>query len=390
MQGLNDSPRDGIAVETIEGLLQSYRNVAVAYGARRLNNALNVQDDLTEFMSGGGSIQSDSGATIHRTCTLNLDAASPLVLGVDLVQPYVTLSNPDTDESATFNLGVYTLASPTYDNSKVPSVLQVTGYDLLYYIDTEIGDTVQVAAGTNPITAALAYIIAAFPDAVTISTPTTSVLSSPMTFIFDSSNSSTTYLSVVNALLAAAGYRGLWVDWDGVFRLEPYAAPGTRDAEWIFDLGSDTNVVAESRTSDMDLFDVPNTWLFVMTDLQVAPVEGISQFTYIDDSPRNPGSVASRGRTVRSTTFIQAADYNALVALGMRTVSADLTPAEHFTVSTSPFPLAWHYDRIDYRDPNLALVPPVYESARQVQALSWDLPLDGQSDMTWTWQTVLT
>lgn len=388
MQPILANPRQALLPSLVTGLLQTLPNIKIAYGARRLDPSLNELDDISGFMSSGCTVDSDSSATIHRTCTLMLDSDNPVRYGQDLVQPYMTIIDANTEEEATFNLGVYTLASPTYDNSNLPSILTLTGYDLLYYINTVIGDSVQIAAGADPIAAATTLVVAAFPNAIVQATPTTSTLTAALTFPFDDSHDGTTYLEVINALLGAIGYQPLWVDWEGQFQLQPYAAPSTRDPEWTFDINADDNIVAEQRTSVQDLFSVPNTWQFVMTDLKVSPIEGETQFTYIDASPINPGSTYNRARTVRKTQFVKAADYASLVAYGLSIVVQDLSPAETFAISTSPFPLAWHYDQILMYDPNLFSVPPAYTGTRRVQAVKWTLPLDGLSDMMWTWQTV--
>lgn len=390
MQQLLDIPRQSLSPDTVTGLLQSFQNVQVSYGARHLDATLSVIGDLTEFMSEGSSIASDVTASPHRTCTLMLDSTNPVNYGTEFVQPYMVLTNPNTGESATFYLGVYTLSTPAYDNSNLPSVLTVTGWDLLYYMNAVIGDSVQITAGTDPVTAAITLIGEAFPGANINYVDTTSVLAAPVTFPFDENDSATDYLTVINTLLATCGYQPLWVDWSGTFQLLPYVTPTSTDAEWSFDLTDADNIVAEQRESEQDLFDVPNYWLFVMTNLTTPPVEGVSQLTYIDASPTNPGSFVNRGRYLKKILYVTAADFPSLQAFGLSVVAADLRPVETFTVTTSPFPLAWHYDQIAMRDPNLVSIPPTFAQTRRVQSMSWTLPLDGQSDMEWTWQTVYT
>lgn len=389
MQPLLDGPRAGLPLTTVTDLLQGTNNLRVGYGARRLDRNMNIQEDLTPFMSAGSSITSDSTASIHRTCTLTLDSNNPVVYGTDFVQPWMDLTNPDTGATARFYLGVYTLATPSFDNSKLPSALSVTGYDLLYYLNDVIGDSIQIPAGSDPIVQATNLILAAFPGAQIQAIDTTTTLTSALTFPFDSSNNSTSYLEVINTLLAAVGYQPVWVDWNGTFQLVPYVTPTNTNAEWTFDLTAEDNIVAEPRTSTQDLFSVPNYWIFIMENLTAAPVEGTTQFSYIDASPNNPASLPNRGRIKRKITFVSTADFASLVQFGLSVIAQDITPAETFDITTSPFPLAWQYDQILYIDSNLASVPPALQGVRRVQATQWSLPLDG-GDMTWTWQTVAT
>jgi hypothetical protein len=162
----------------------------------------------------------------------------------------------------------------------------------------------------------------------------------------------------------------------------PYVTPSQRQIEYTFDLTDEYNIVAESRTSDEDVFDVPNWWRFVMNGLTAAPVEGTNQYTYIDGNPGHATSYPNRQRYIKSINFIDAADYPTLVASAQVTIDSDLSPAATFNVSTSPFPLAWHFDQILYADPNL---PNLYN---RVQAQSWELALDGTADSTWIWEAI--
>jgi hypothetical protein len=182
----------------------------------------------------------------------------------------------------------------------------------------------------------------------------------------------------------------VWVDWDGVFQLSPYNPPSHGTTEWTFDLTDDNNIVAEDRTSAQSYFNVPNWWRFVIQNLDHAPVEGVDMLTYVDNDPGNPGSFINRGRYIKRVVSVDVADYAALVSYATVSIAADLSPAETFTVKTSPFPLAWHRDLISMTDPNLANLPPAKSTFRRVLARSWTLPLDGADDMSWTWETITT
>lgn len=82
-------------------------------------------------------------------------------------------------------------------------------------------------------------------------------------------------------------------------------------------------------------------------------------------------------------------DYQSLKDYAQRTISKTLKPAETFHVTTQPFPLAWHMDVIHFLDDSLeAALPLTPGGSRRVVSTQWTLPLDGQSDMTWEWQTI--
>lgn len=387
MQGLTDGPRIGLADTVVTGLLQSDPSVQVEYGCEWLNSNLALVEDITEYMLAGSTVSSDIYATIHRSCSLVFSSDVPFDYATDFVKPYMVLRNPNTDQSARFNLGVYTLESPDFDLSVSPSALTFSGLDLLHFLDQPIGDSFEIAAGVDPVDVAADLIASIVPGSVVSAAPSGEVTASAYTWAYADSP---TYLGVVNDLMSLVGYLGVWVDWDGVFQLVPYVNPTFGSTEWTFDLGSDDNIVAEDRTAQQNFFDVPNWWRFVISNLDHTPVEGVDMVTYIDSDPDNPGSFANRNRLIKRTESVDVISYTALVAYATVSIAADLSPAETFDIKTSPFPLAWHRDLIRMIDPNLANLPPIKSQYRRVLARSWELSLDGSDDMSWVWETVST
>lgn len=390
MQPLLDGPRASLDGAQVTALLSGDKNIATVYGLDRLDSHLNFIQDLSGFVGDGSTVQRDNTANVHGTCDLNLSSDCPIDYMLDFVRPWQILTNNDTGFAAKFFLGVYSLTSPTFDNSVSPSVYSVTGYDQIYYLTQPIGDTVQFLAGTSPIdnvTALLTQVLLNDPTIITTTDPSGRVLSADATYAFNDNNS-WTYLSVINDQLTSIGYNGIWCDWNGAFRVEPFAVPIDRDSEWLFDLTSNDNVVAEARTSDQDYFSVPNYWVFVMNGLTAAPVEGTTQYTYVDMNPSNPASFPNRGRYMRKLAFVDAPDFASLVQAGRVVINTDLAPVETIDVNTSPFPLAWHQDQSFMIDPNLIAVPPANSQYRRLTCQTWSLPLDGQTDMSWEWETV--
>lgn len=396
MQGLNIAPRELLSAAVVTSLLQGSSVVEVGYGALHLDANLNVIDDISEYMSAGSTINSSSSATIHRSCQLNIDSDAPVDYFSDFIQPYMMLTNPDTGDTATFYRGVYTMTTPVYDNSALPTVLSITGYDLLSYLNQAVGDSYVVNAGADPVTSAIEVVALAFPAATVDFTETTSTLTHDMVWPsgasdpYNSQNSQITYLAIINDLLAQVGYAPVWVDWNGVFQMHPYVAPLDRTIEWEFDVqDAEDGIVADPRTSQQDWFDTPNQWQFIITNLNAAPVEGETQFTYQDNSPDNPSSIQNRGgRIISKVVFIAAADFDSLVLLATQQIILDLMPAETISITTSPFPLAWHYDLVGLTDQNLVNVPPLLTARRLLLGLTWQETLDGSADTAWTFQTV--
>lgn len=391
MQPILDGPRAGLSEAKVRALLQSHSTIRITYGATALDASFGVVADISNYMSAGSSVTSSTTDSVNRTCSLNIDAnvtdtGWSYLSGY--IRPHMTITDVETGYAATFHLGVYTLTTPTRMLGSSPATLSFSGYDLNYLLRQPIGDSYEVPAGSDPVTAAIFAINIAVPGVEVFGIPSGSPLPLPMSWPFDASQPAT-YQDVVNGLLASVGYEGVWVDWDGHFHIEPFTDPQMTPYEWTFDVTHDDNIVVDHRSQDIDTFDVPNWWRFVMDNLDASPVEGESMFTYTDASASNPGSTANRRQTVKYIETVTAATFTDMMDYAQRTIASTLKPSETFTVQTQPFPLAWHRDIINFRDPALVpTLPATLGGERRVVSVTWSLPLDGQTDMEWTWQTV--
>lgn len=392
MQPLLDGPRRNLTETQVKGLLQSHSSIQITYGADGLDGTFQFQADLSPYLS-GGEVASDVTSTVQRVCSLNLDSdmtSSGWSYLSGFVKPYMTITDLATGISGRFNLGVYTLTTPSRPMvpTSTPQTLSFQGYDLMYLLRQEVGDSYEVPAGTDPAQAAATVIGLAVPEVEVLTVGSTTTLPNQLTWPFNPAQP-VTFLDIVNVLLASIGYREVWVDWEGRFRIEPFIDLQQESFEWTFDMNADDNIVASESTQDIDVYDVPNWWRFVMADLTDTPVEGVSQFTWTDSSPANPGSTANRGRLIRYIEEVTAASYDDLTTYGQRVIARSMSPGETFTVKTQPFPLAWHMDVIHFLSPALsAALPATPGGTRRVVSVTWKLSLDGQSDMEWSWQTI--
>lgn len=430
MQTLTAYPRASIPAQTTTALLQGTNDVKVTTGIELVLATKSVQpydpaailSDWTEILvPDGSSVAYDNTAKIPNTATLVLDPAVWELLGnasllpdyepaggVDAtvrriywgnprarVRPFMELSAPGLP-TARFHLGVYVLATPQATMDTATPLYTVTCYDQISMFDVPLTQSITYPPGTVPFLAAQALIQqfdtvnGATAHINAIAGNVNASLSAPLSWSIDSG---ATYLDVINELLATIGYNALWSDWDGTLVLSPFQDPRTQLPDWVLDMTDPiNNIVALDGSWQPDIYQVPNTWLFIQNNLIVPPVEGAGQYTFTNQSS-GPSSIDKQlGRVLLSYHALDAANQTDLMAQGNQIVVNETLPAETFTINTSPFPLAWHKDVIKFVSDTVELNYFAADSSgdlrsRQCYVASWSLPLNG-SNMSWTMGTV--
>lgn len=376
MQPLLGAPRAALTEAQVRGLLGGYAAVQARAGLELLSADLTLAADISDDLA-GGTVEWVAGATIHRTCKLQLSRL--LSWGTALVRPYMVLAAEGVE--ARWNVGVFALATPARVLGASPESYDVAGYDRLYLLLREVGDTYTVAAGVGYLAAVRAAVTAAGLTGVQLDgTAEAKTLPQAATWpLSGDGDSATTWLGIINDLLGAIGYRGLYADENGVFRSEPYANPAVRASEWTFPASGEASAVGDERTETADLWQAPNRWVFVQQNIAAEPVNGAGRYQY--DLPSTDAlSAAQRGLVWTRVVKLDVADHATLVARGDSIVAADRRVARSFELTTVPFPAAGHADVFTYTDPLLG-------SDVKVNTRRWELDLAGD-DTKWTWEAV--
>lgn len=375
MQPPTAAPRDGLTAAAVTALIRDAPSVVVSAGCELVAMDLTVVDDVTDALV-SGSITRESYATLHGSARLGLEVA--LDWGSAIVRPYMVLTAGTT--TARFNLGAYYTSVQGFDAADDPVVYDVECLDILDGLNSPVGETFAVDVGVSylatveDILRAQGYTVFLIDQA-----RADAVLPSARVWPMDEN---TTWLTVVNDLLGSIGYAGVWSDWDGRLRVQPYVSPSDRPAEWAHDADVATSMLTPQRRTESDNYRAPNRWVFYRSNGLdgPTPVEGNGIFTVVNQS-NGPTSVDARGgRVISKPVPLDVADHAALVAASRVTVDADMRRKTTYRLGTAPNPLHWHFDRLSVNDP--ALGPPA-----EVLASTWTLPLDG-ADMTHDW-TVL-
>lgn len=375
MQQLLSPPRELLTATQVYFLIRDAASVQWSAGAELLNMNLDLVEDISDDLA-GGNVQRNNYADLHGSATLAI--SRELDWANAIVRPYVTIRSGVT--SARFNLGAYFTNAPDRIIGTNPVTHEVQGVDLLHALKSPVGDAYSVPSGTAYLTR-VAEILAAqgFTQVLTDQSAATKTLPSTKTYAMAED---ITWLKIVNDLLSAVGYQGIWTDWNGYVRCVPYVVPATRSSEWTYTNNITTSMLAPQRKLTRDYFDAPNKWIAVKTngiDSPTPPSEGAGIYTFVNQSD-GATSIDSRHRTITRYLAIDAADQASLVATAQRSIQADKRIKTVYEAGTAPNPLHWHFDRIRVEDTD-AGAP--FEFIEQ----SWSLPLDG-SDQTHVWAEV--
>lgn len=375
MQPLLGAPREAMTADTVTGLLRDANAVTVTNGCELIDRNLELVEDISAEFA-GGSVSRNSYATLHGTASLQM--IRELDWGSAIVRPYLVLSDGVT--SARFNLGAYFTSVPKRDVDQQPPTYEVAGVDILHGLAGKAGESYAVEAGVAYLDAVEQVLRdQGYTRFVLDPAATGTVLPSARVWPLDDR---TTWLGIVNDLLAAIGYGGVWSDWDGQLRCEPYQPPADRPPEWLYDADVATSMLGPARRVERDFFDAPNRWVFVRNNNvdDVTPVEGNGVYTYVNEAAGDT-SVAARERVISKVEFVDAADQASLETRAWVTIDADMRIPQKVALTTFPNPLHWHFDRLALDDPG------VVDRWADILGTQWTLPLDG-GDQSHEWSVL--
>lgn len=363
MQSATASPREHLTAAQVVALVEA-DNVTVDFGCDLLNDADVLVSDITDDLA-GGEVSRGNYQLIHGTCQLQL--SRELNWARDRVRPWMVLD--DGTVSARFDLGVYLVESPARTGGRSPMTFDVAGYDKLAILDNPVGATYRVAGGSNVLAAVSQAIVNGGGGTRVFLASSGEDVALPADRLWPI-DADTTWLRVINDLLASAGYRGLWCDESGRYRSEPYRSPAEHGAEWAYDTSSPRTIVGEEIVEEADLFGVPNRWVFIRDDPGGGlPVTGDGLYV-VENVADGVTSQQARGRVITRVEQLQATSQATLISQGGRMVESDQRINRYVEFTSGPNPLHWHFDVYRVADSDLGI-------DRRFLAQSWSLPLDG-------------
>jgi hypothetical protein len=382
MQSPTDGPRGGFTAEQVAYVIENSSSFDTDMGLELIDQNLNVLGDVSGSFR-GGTIARNSYGTLHAQLSFTID--EELDWGLSIVRPYMTMTAPSAPgaDLATmrFYLGAYVTDTPQEDMSQDVSSWDATGYDILSLLDDAVGEGYSIDAGESYLFRVEEILQArGFTRYVIDGDRADAVLPSAKTYTLDDN---VTWLTIVNDLLAAVGYAGIYSDHNGRLRCQVYRSPSDRGPEWLMTDDPAVTILTQRRKRGRDFYDAPNRWVFYQQNAteEEQPSDGNGLRLEYTNETSGPTSVEARGgRVITKVVGVDAADAAALQAAAQRTIDADMQIPVLIAIETAPFPLAWHFDRIQVQDAGLG-------AQLQVVATNWSLNLDG-SDMSWEWTTL--
>jgi hypothetical protein len=324
------------SAEQVEAALRGHRTIDFRYERYDKTNVL-----IGEFPSVlGGSVSHSALSDIKRTGKIEVSMDSSVDYLNDRIMPYVRLRMPDGGW-VEWPQGLFLLSTPTKTSSTTAE--QHRSIDLYdqtqILLDDKLPDRLAIAAGTTVTTAVTGQLTAA---GVTRQNVSASAATLPADRDWDPG---TPRLQVINDLLEAINYSGVWFDSQGYAICLPYQSPDLVAPGWDY-LDDDRSVSLAEAESALDLFGVPNKWVLVVSEPDQTTITSI----YTNTNPASPTSTVNRGRTIVDyQTDSQAVDQATLDAQVARVAYEASQVYESFTLNTGIIPLHEHLDVVNLR-----------------------------------------
>ena len=200
-------------------------------------------------------------------------------------------------------------------------------------------------AGTNYVEA-VASLLAESGITMINETPTDEV----MTEDREDWDIGTSYLDIINGLLAEINYAPLWFDSDGIAVIEPVSVPTAINMDHMLDETKVESLLIPGRQNETNLYSTPNVFICCCNNPDKS---GAMTAVAENTNPQSPLSIARRGRRITKMIRVNnIPSQEALQAYANRQVTDSMLTGEVITVNTCLLPGfgVWDVTGIRYRD----------------------------------------
>lgn len=346
--------------EVINALQMKHGSRQIKFRYDLLDKDGNFKKTLTTVID--GQISMSAFADIKRTAKFTIKDDISIDWLSNCIQPFFMLKlGMDWLE---WPLGVFILSSPKKQGNIIVT-REVEAYDLSQIlIDDKFADRYTINADTNYIAAIKALLQGAGITKINIQA-TDKVLSTAREFEIG-----TTKLSAINKLLSEINYTQLIVDEYGYFVSSQYRSPSERVAEYTYK-DDNMSILAHGMTEELDLFNVPNKWVVVLSNPELEPLSSV----YENNNPNSITSTVSRGRTIVDFREVDnIADQESLDAYVQRIANNASQVYGYINFETAIMPHHSYSDVMNLEYSKLGIVGKYSET-------NWTLPLQAGAMM---------
>lgn len=249
----------------------------------------------------------------------------------DEIQPVMIV------DGAEHPLGIYAPATVTPQEAEGVKTLRMEAYDRCWRVlDTYATSSVYFASGTNYLDA-IEQLLSSSGISLVLKTETDATFPEAR----EDWPVGTSYLKIINELLAEISYNPLYFNADGVAVLEPASVPSAENIEHI--LSDDPEPGEEqidrmlpSISRETDVYQAANVFVCVCSN---ADKSGPLTATAENTNPQSPLSTVRRGRRIMKVTSVNnVADQAALQAYADKLRDESMMSGETIRVATALLP----------------------------------------------------
>lgn len=313
----------------------------------------------------GGSLEVNANTRLKYSGSLTLADAE----GIDFMRHRVKITyNPGIPQLPSLDMAVMLLSSPKQRHTAKGTRWEVGLLSKLVLVDEDcVEESYSLPAEANIIDEARALLLSVGGGHAKINASDIT-LKTALTW-----DAGTSKLTIINALLEAAGYWSLAVDGSGIFQLAPYAPPGARPVEFRHRAGS-MSIHRDEWDYTRDLASVPNRVVCVSQGTDTEPsLVGVA----VNEDPTSPYSYAARGRWVTKVVDnVEAASQKVIDSLAQRALLDAMSPVGKLSVTHAIIPTVVN-DVVEFE-------PAEGRRLRAtVQKQSYDFSFDAQCQAQW-------
>lgn len=280
-------------------------------------------------------------------------------------------------------LGILMPASIAYSKDQATKSVSIQAFDRCWRLrDTKVENSLYFQAGTLYLDVIEGLITAA-------GIPTVLRIDSDATLAEDREDwqAGTSYLSIINQLLAEINYKQLWFNSEGIAILEPKLLPTAHNIKHVF-TDKKTNPrnrmeinltrISPTITRETDIYSSPNVFVCICSN---ADKSAAMMATAENRNPQSPLSISRRGRKIVSVVKVKnIASQSALQSYANNLLSESMIGGETVNIET-------------YLMPGLGVDDPVAIAAEDVDGIwierAWKMELKPGGKMTHTLERVV-